>query len=98
MVVLVGPKTAGRKWINYEIEKAWKDGKGVVGIHVNKLEDHKGNTATKGSNPFSRVYVNGEPISQRVSCHTPSGRSSTETFHNIAANIEEWIEGAIDAR
>ncbi len=26
-VVLIGAKTAGRKWINYEIEKAWGDRK-----------------------------------------------------------------------
>jgi hypothetical protein len=27
-VVLIGYGTAGRKWINYEIEKAWEDGGG----------------------------------------------------------------------
>jgi hypothetical protein len=31
-VVLVGSGTANRKWINYEIVKAWDDGLGVVGI------------------------------------------------------------------
>jgi hypothetical protein len=32
-IVLIGSATAGRKWITYEISKAWNDGKGVVGIH-----------------------------------------------------------------
>src|SRR5690349_5507067 len=31
-IVLIGSETAGRKWINYEIGKAWNEGKGVVGI------------------------------------------------------------------
>ena len=33
-VVLIGTATAGRKWINYEIEAAWNSGKGLVGIHI----------------------------------------------------------------
>ncbi len=32
LIVLIGNGTANRKWINYEIEKAWNDRKGVVGI------------------------------------------------------------------
>ena len=43
LIVLVGPATAGRKWINYEINKAWTDNKGVVGIHVHNLKDRFGN-------------------------------------------------------
>ena len=34
VIVLVGNKTAGRKWIKYEIEKAWNDGKGLLGIYT----------------------------------------------------------------
>ena len=33
-IVMVGQETANRKWINYEINKAWADGKGVLGIHI----------------------------------------------------------------
>lgn len=34
IVVLVGATTAGRKWINYEIEKAYELKKGIVGIYI----------------------------------------------------------------
>ena len=98
LVVLVGTRTAGRKWIKYEIKKAWEAGKGVVGIHVNKLKDRFGNTAEKGRNPFSDFTVNGEPMTQLVKCHTPSGSTSTATYNDISQNIEAWIEEAIDAR
>ena len=30
-IVLIGTKTAGRKWINYEIKKAWNNQKGLFG-------------------------------------------------------------------
>lgn len=42
-VVLIGSATAGRKWIDYEIEKSWNDGKGIVGIYVHNLKDAAGN-------------------------------------------------------
>jgi hypothetical protein len=46
-VVLVGTNTANRKWINYEIVKAWDDGLGVVGIHIHGLKDSAQATSTK---------------------------------------------------
>jgi hypothetical protein len=33
LVVLVGSNTASRKWVKYEIKKAWEEGKGVLGVH-----------------------------------------------------------------
>ena len=96
VVVLVGTKTAGRKWIKYEIEKALEDGKGLVGIHVNKLKDAGGETAVKGTNPFSDFEVDGVPLTQSAKCHTPSGTTSTAAYEDISDNIEEWIEDAIE--
>ena len=32
LVVLIGSQTAGRKWVKYEIKKAWNDGAGVMGV------------------------------------------------------------------
>lgn len=96
VVVLVGTKTAGRKCIKYEIEKALEDGKGLVGIHVNKLKDAGGETAVKGTNPFSYFEVDGVPLTQSAKCHTPSGTTSTAAYEDISNNIEEWIEDAIE--
>ena len=39
LVVLIGSGTSGRKWINYEIEKAYSLGKGIVGVYVHNLKD-----------------------------------------------------------
>ena len=98
VVVLIGAKTAGRKWIEYEIKKAWEAGKGLVGIHVNKLKDGDGETSDKGSNPFTGFTVDGVPLTQLVKCHTPSGTTSKAAYADISDNIETWIEDAIAAR
>jgi len=43
-IVLIGRGTAGRKWINYEIEKAWNDGKGLLGVYIHGLKNVEGKT------------------------------------------------------
>src|SRR3954447_17438014 len=54
-IVLVGAETARRKWINYEIIKAWNDKLGVVGIRIHGLKNNVGLTAPFGSNPFDYI-------------------------------------------
>jgi hypothetical protein len=56
-VVLIGTNTAGRKWINYEINKAWDEKKGVCGIYIHNLQDKDEKQSSKGSNPFDYVYT-----------------------------------------
>ncbi len=56
-IVLIGANTAGRRWVKYEIKKAWDDKKGVLGIHVHNLKDNDQNQSSKGSNPFSTFTV-----------------------------------------
>jgi len=51
-VVLIGADTAGKKWIDYEITSSHKKGNGMLGIYVHRIKDSKGNTTTKGKNPF----------------------------------------------
>ena len=65
-VVLVGTETASRKWVNYEIDEAWKKGLGVVGVHIHGLKDASQNQSTKGSNPFFGHSVNRTPMSSIV--------------------------------
>src|SRR5438552_3191062 len=50
-IVLIGANTAGRKWINYEIETSWNTGKGLLGIYVHYLKDLAGKQSAKGSTP-----------------------------------------------
>lgn len=98
VVVFVGEKTAGRKWIKYEIKKAWEDGKALVGIHVHNLKDSDGNQAEKGRNPFEDFNVDGKALSSIVKCYNPPFSTSKYVYGHIEENIEDWIEEAIEIR
>ena len=98
VVVFVGAKTAGRKWINHEIKKAWNDGKGLVGIHVHNLKDSDGNQAIKGRNPFEGITVNGKSLFSIIKCYDPPFSTSSNVYSYIEANIKGWIEEAIEIR
>ena len=98
VIVLVGENTAGRKWIKYEIEKAWNEGRGVLGIHIHNLKNSIGNQASKGRNPFEDFSVNGKNLSSIVKCYNPPFTKSTYVYDYIKENIENWIEEAIDIR
>ena len=50
-VVCIGNKTAGRKFINYEIEQSLKKGNGLVGIQIHHLKDKDENVDTPGEIP-----------------------------------------------
>jgi len=99
-VVLVGTNTANRKWINYEIVKAWDDGLGVVGIHIHGLKDSAQMTAIKGSNPFEYIgYGNtGKKLSSIVKCYDPAGSSSQERYNWIVTHLSNAVEEAIKIR
>ena len=100
VVVLIGSDTASRKWVRYEISKAWNEKKAILGIHINKLLDITGQPSAKGESPFSKVSFNdgSGTLDGRVIVKTPEGRNSKETYASIAANIEQWIEEAIASR
>ncbi len=99
-VVLIGSATAGRKWINYEIEKCWNDGKGLLGIHIHNLKDRDGRQSSKGANPFATFTLkNGTvPLSSVVKAYDPPHFMSTDVYSHIQANLEQWIESAIQTR
>jgi hypothetical protein len=97
-VVLIGEHTAGRKWINFEIRKAWEKQKGLVGIYVHGLKNAKDEQATKGKNPFEQISVDGKKLSEIVKAYDPPFKTSPYVYDNIKENIEEWIEEAIKIR
>jgi len=100
-IVLIGTNTAGRKWIKYEIEKAWNDGKGVLGIHIHNLKDKEGNQSTKGRNPFDDFTMkkdNQTLLSSIVKVYDPPYTTSTNVYDHIKKNLESWVETAVTIR
>ena len=96
LVVLVGEKTAGRRWVKHEIKKAWKDGLGVLAIHIHNLKHSDGEQTEKGSNPFTGLTVDGETVTGKV--YDPPYKISSNVYNHIKENISTWIDDAIKAR
>ncbi len=99
-IVLVGSNTANRKWINYEIIKAWGDHMGVVGIYIHGLKNLAGETAIKGDNPFDYI-THGEKkvkLSTIVKCYNPSGADSKERYAWISEHLANAAEEAVKIR
>ena len=97
VVVLIGSTTSTRKWVKYEIEKAYELGKGIVGIYVHNLKDKDGKQVSKGANPFYHILTNrGERLSKYVSCFESKYSSSEYVYNDIKENIEGLIEYAVN--
>ena len=97
LVVLIGSDTANRKWVKYEIQKAWNDGKAVLGIYIHNLRCPRNGTSKQGNNPFDSFTLSdsGRKLSSVVSCYNPN---SFDAYNDIKNNLEFWIETAINSR
>ncbi len=73
-VVCIGEKTAGRKYINYEIQQSIDRGNGLVGIQIHHLQDHNQETDSVGGIPAklknggykTYKYVDVEKLANRI--------------------------------
>jgi hypothetical protein len=99
-VVLIGRNTAGRKWINHEISRAWNLGKGVVGIHVHNLKDSSERQTSKGTNALDGVtFTNGgAKLSTVARTYDPPFTTSTSVYKYISDNLQKWVAEAISIR
>lgn len=96
VVVLIGSDTANRKWVRYEICKAWNEGRGLLGIYIHNLKDPRTGTCQKGANPFDFIQLkSGQYLSSYVKCYDPN---SWDAYNDIARNIGQWVENAIIAK
>lgn len=95
LILLIGSATFGRKWINYEIEKAWNEGKGIVPIYIHNLKNSLGYQSSKGKNPLSHFKLNSKDLSTIVKSYEPQYTDSKEIYSYISRNLSNWIEDAI---
>lgn len=100
VVVLVGSQTASRPWVRHEISKGWNEGRGVLGIRIDKLRDNNGATGVPGANPLVGVTFRGSTrtLADVAPLKVPAGGDSKAAYAAIADNIEGWIEEAIRIR
>ncbi|WP_025094008.1 TIR domain-containing protein [Bacillus safensis] len=97
LIVLIGATTSSRKWIKYEIEKAYELNKGIVGVYVNKLNDSTGNQTQRGGNPFYNILTNdGTRLSSHVTCYESPSFTSKFVYSDIKENLPNLIEDALN--
>lgn len=94
LVVLIGAETYKRRWVRYEIQKAWNDGKAVLGIYIHNLNCPRNGQCTKGPSPFDYVSLGTEKLSSYVKCYDPG----LNAYNQINQHIDSWIETAIQIR
>ena len=92
VIVLIGSETYGRKWVNYEIKKAWEYKKGLFGIYIHTMKDSKSQIDQQGKNPFESFTVNGKNLSQYIDVYYPN---PCNAYEYIKINLKKWIEKAI---
>jgi hypothetical protein len=99
-IVLIGQHTAGRHWINYEIERSWNDGKGLFGIYIHNLKNFAVLQCPKGANPFERFTMKGGTgrLSDYVRTYDPPYSDSKLVYACIADNLTRWIDEAVQSR
>jgi MTH538 TIR-like domain (DUF1863) len=96
VVVLIGTDTHKRPWVKHEIQKAWKDGRGLLGIYIHNLNCPNNGTCAKGTNPFNQFTFkekNGVVVAPPV--YDPP--ASTAYIH-IKDNLAAWVNNALAAR
>ncbi len=95
VVVLIGTNTHEREWVKYEIEKAWKDGKGLLGIHIHNLNCPNNGTCSKGANPFDQFTFT---LAGKVVVPPVYNPKTSDAYGDIKKNLADWIEEAIALR
>ncbi|MGX2968075.1 TIR domain-containing protein [Ursidibacter sp. B-7004-1] len=95
LVVLIGEETASRKWVKYEIQRAWELGKAVCGIYIHKLKNADGKQSDEGNNPFDGFTLGDKKLSDIVPVFKSSYSSSQYVYDDIKENIENLVEEAI---
>lgn len=88
VIVLIGRETASRKWVRYEIERAYNLGKPLLGVRINRLKDRDGLQDPDGPNPFDFLGLS----SLFIPLHEPSGRNSQDVYREILNNLPSWVE------
>lgn len=90
-VVLIGTDTSNRPYVQYELQKSYSKGNGMLGIYIHKLKDKDGNTSTKGDNKFGEIGKDSNGNAVYFSVDYPCYDWVDDDGYN---NMGKWIEAA----
>jgi hypothetical protein len=59
--ILIGAETAGRPWVNYEIQRSHELGKGIIGVYIHQIRCAGTlRVDARGHNPLDDFYIEDE--------------------------------------
>jgi hypothetical protein len=98
VVVLVGNETASRKFVRYEIKRAWSMKKPLLGIRIHGLKDSSQKTDSAGANPFaqfgfsnsSKTYADYVPLFDPKAYTGLASPTSNDIYAAIKDNLADW--------
>lgn len=90
-VVLIGAETSTRPWVNYEIQKSYERGNGMIGIYIHNITSINGYNDFSGRNPFDNfsTTLNGQNV--YLSQIYPTYDWIHDNGYN---NFSKWVESA----
>ncbi|MBX3738946.1 MAG: TIR domain-containing protein [Candidatus Didemnitutus sp.] len=95
LAVLIGAETAGRPWVNYEIERARALSLGLLGVRIHNCRDPRtGNTDYAGANPFDGFRIGEGLWARPLSTIVPIYDWVNDRGY---ANFGSWVEAAAKA-
>jgi Thoeris protein ThsB, TIR-like domain len=91
VIVLIGQETANRPWVQYEVEKAWKDKKPLLGIRIHGLASLSSGADKPGPSPFDRLDGGGSIRVFDPTVKASSGSIDTKaTYNALHDSIVSW--------
>lgn len=89
-VVLLGTDTSNRVYVQYEVQKSYERGNGLLGIYIHNLKDKYGNTSIKGDNLFGEIGKD----SSGNAVYFSSYPTYDWVVEDGYSNLGKWIEAA----
>jgi hypothetical protein len=90
LIVCIGNQTYKRRWVRYEIRKAHKEGKGILGIRIHNMKDFK-EKDDEGVNPIDTFHFN---QNGREICFSSLYSTYDWEEDDGYSNIKKWIDKA----
>lgn len=96
VVVLIGQETSTRPWVQYEVAKAWNEGRSLLGIRIHGISAW-GKVDQPGPDPFTEVGIpkGVVPIFDPTHHGFLGGIDSKLTYANLRSNLSTWAASGV---
>ena len=95
VIVLVGRETANRKYVQYEIERAWQMRKPLLGVRIHGLSSMSDGADTAGPNPFDMLGLPSVPLFDPTHGGFYGPINTQITYGNLMYNLPRWAEQGV---